>query len=77
MLDNVVEKLSARNILHHHEDVRRRGDHLVELDDVRVAEELQILNLAPDLPHDVKRLDLLSVEDFDGDLVASHLVESH
>ena len=40
-----------------------------------MPEELQILDLSPDLPDDVEALDLLSVQDLDGDLVLSDLVE--
>ena len=40
-----------------------------------MPEELQILDLAPDLPDDVEALDLLSVQDLDRDLVLSDLVE--
>ena len=54
----------------------RREQHLVELDDVRMSEELQILDLPPNLAHHVQVLDLLPVEDLDGNLVASQLVEA-
>ena len=40
-----------------------------------MPEELQILDLSPDLPDDVEALDLLSVQDLDRDLVLSDLVE--
>ena len=49
ILTNVVKELSPRNVLHNHEDVRGRGDDLVQLDDVGVAEHLQDLNLTTDL----------------------------
>ena len=54
----------------------RREQHLVELDDVRMSEELQILDLPPDLAHHIQVLDLLPVEDLDGNLVAGQLVET-
>lgn len=41
-----------------------------------MPEELQILDLPPYLPHHVQVLDLLSVEDLDGNLVPSQLVEA-
>jgi hypothetical protein len=50
--------------------------YLVEFDDVRVPEELQVLNFPPDLAHDVQILDLLPVQDLDRHLVVSDLVES-
>ena len=42
-----------------------------------MAEELQVLDLSPDLANHVQVLDLLPVEDLDGNLVASQLVEAH
>ena len=54
----------------------RREQHLVELDYVRMSEELQILDLPPDLAHHIQVLDLLPVEDLDGNLVAGQLVET-
>ena len=54
----------------------RREQHLVELDDVRMSEELQILDLPSDLAHHIQVLDLLPVEDLDGNLVARQLVET-
>ena len=41
-----------------------------------MAEELQILDLSPDLAHHVQVLDLLPVEDLDGNLVPSQLVKA-
>jgi len=77
VLDNVVEELSATDVLHDHEDVGGRRDDLIQLDDVGVAEELQILDLPPDLSHHVQALNLLPIQDLDGDLVARHLMETH
>ena len=42
-----------------------------------MAEELQILDLSSDLANHVQVLDLLPVEDLDGNLVASQLVEAY
>ena len=74
VLDDMIEQLAARHILHDHEDVRGRVDHLVELDDVRVSEELEVLDLATDLSDHVKRLDLVAVEDLYGHCVTCQLV---
>ena len=41
-----------------------------------MAEEFQILDLPSDLANHVQVLDFLSVEDFDGNLVAGELVEA-
>ena len=54
VLDNVVEELATRHVLHDHEDVTRRVYHLVQLYDVRVSEELEILYLATNLSDHVK-----------------------
>ena len=75
VLDNVIEELAARHVLHHHENVTGRVDHLIELDDVRVAEELEILYLAAYLADHVERLDLVAVEYLDGDRVAGELMQ--
>ncbi len=51
--------------------------YLVELDDVRVAEELHVLNLAANLGDDVEVLDLLTVQNLDRDLVTGDLVRAN
>ena len=40
-LTDVVKQLSSTDILHHHEDVSRCGDDLIQFNDVRMAEQLQ------------------------------------
>ena len=75
MLDNVVKQLSAGDVFHDHKNVGGCGDDLVELDDVGVTEQLQVLNLPPDLSHHVKALDLLTVQNFHGHFVPGDLVE--
>ena len=74
VLDDVVEELSARHIFHDHEDVGGRGDDLVQLDDVRVPEQLEVHDLPPDLAHHVQALDLLPVQDLDGHLALGHFM---
>mmetsp|Transcript_7285 Transcript_7285/g.26071 ORF Transcript_7285/g.26071 Transcript_7285/m.26071 type:complete len:273 (+) Transcript_7285:1135-1953(+) len=74
LLDNVVEELAAGRVLRHHEDVRRRADDLVQLDDVRVPEALQVLDLAPHLLIHVKRANLVAVQDLHRHLVLGDLV---
>jgi len=39
VLNDVIEQLAPGHVLHHHEDVAWRVDHLVELDDVRVPKQ--------------------------------------
>lgn len=48
----------------------------VQLDDVWVSEQLEILDLAFDLPHDIEAADLLSVQDLHSHFVARQLVLS-
>ena len=47
--DDVVEELPVGHVLHHHEDVRGRVDHLVQPDDVRVRAHLEDVDLPPHL----------------------------
>ena len=47
-----------------------------QLDDVRVSEEFEILDLSADLADDIKCFDLLSIEYLDCDLVTGQLVDS-
>ena len=53
------------DVLHDHEYVGGGADDLVQLYNVRMAEQLQVLNLAFDFAHDIQVLDLLSVQDLD------------
>ena len=48
LLDNVVEKLAATHKLHNEEQLLRRLDNLEELDDVRMPDKLQDVNLSCD-----------------------------
>jgi hypothetical protein len=71
---DVLEELPARHVLHDHEDVRRCLDHLIQLDDVWVPEQLQDLDLAPDLLVHPQVLDLLPVHDLHRHLMPRQLV---
>lgn len=104
MLDDIVEEFSTSHVLHNHEDVGRRADHLVsgkksfftveltsktiatldcgpkvflQFDDVWVTEELQVLDLSTNLPHDIEAFDLLTIEDLHGHFMSSHLMSCH
>lgn len=77
MLNDVVKELSARDVFHDHEDVGGCADDLVQFDDVRVSEKFEILNLTPDLAHNVQVFYLLSVQDLDSHFVACQLVLSN
>lgn len=48
--------------------------HHLQLDDVRVSEEFEILDLPLDLPDDIEAADLLPVKDLDSDLVTRQLM---
>ena len=71
-----MEKLKAFFRIRFSNKITWKEKHLVELNDVRMAEEFQILDLPSDLANHVQVLDFLSVEDFDGNLVAGELVEA-
>lgn len=73
MLDNVVEQLATRHILHDHEDVCRRHHDLVQPDDVRMTEPIQVQDLAPNLVHHVQRLDLAAVHDLHGNAMTTRV----
>ena len=48
LLDDVVEQLAATHKLHDEEQLLRRLDNLEELDDVRMPDQLQDINLSSD-----------------------------
>ena len=66
MLDDVVEQLPTGDVLHDHEDVSGRGDHLVKLDNVGMSKQLQNLNLSVDFFSNVHFLYFFSVQYFYG-----------
>ena len=76
MLDDVIKHLATRDILHDHEDVRWRGDHLIQLDYVGVAKQLQNLNFPVNFLSDVHLFYLLPVQNFDGYSVPCELMLS-
>ena len=77
VLDNIIEELPARDVLHDHEDVGGSGDDLVQLDYVRVAEKLQVLDFPANLSHHVQGLDLLPIQNFHSNLVSGHLMKGN
>lgn len=62
LLHNVIEELAARYKLHHHENICRCRDDLIQLDDVRMTKQLEILNLPTNLSHHIEALNFLSIE---------------
>lgn len=90
MLDDVLEEFAARDVLHDHEDVGGCADHLItkktteiqpgtenlQFDDVRMAEEREILDFAANLADHIQDLDLLPVQHLHGHLVARGLMDA-
>lgn len=72
----ILEQLLPR-IFYHHDDIRGRGDDFVELDDVRMSQDFEVLDLTFYAGGHVHVLDLPAVDDLHGDLVAGHRVCSH
>lgn len=83
LLDDVVEKLAPRHILHDQKQLTRRFDNLVQLHNIGVPDNLEDL----DLPHDscdvALVLDLVFFQYFDGHFLIgqnmgtdTHLTES-
>jgi hypothetical protein len=60
--------------LHEQKDVGRSGNDLVQLDDVRMPEQLHVLDFPPDFGHAVFSLDLLTVDHFHGHVVTRQRV---
>ena len=66
---DVIKELAAVRVLHDEEQLLRRLDNFVKLDDMRVPQLFEDLNFLGD-PLDVSLLvNLLLFEDFDGDLL--------
>ena len=76
LLDDVVEKLAAVRVLHDEVQLLGRLDDLVELDDVRVADHLQDLDLAGHALHVRHLADAVLLEDLHGHLLARQLVRA-
>ena len=72
----ILEQLLP-GIFYHHDNVRGRGDDLVEFDDVRMSQDFEVLDLPFYAGGHVHVLDLAAVDDLHGDLVACHRVCGH
>lgn len=72
----ILEQLLP-GIFYHHDNVRTRGDNLVEFDDVRMSQDFEVLDLTFHAGGHVHVLDLAAVDDLHGDLVAGHRVSGH
>lgn len=72
LLDDVVEQLAARTVLHDHVAVRLRLDYLVQLADVRVRQALKGADLELDARQVFAQFRL--VHDLDGHLLAGQRV---
>ena len=65
---DVVEELSAVAVFHDHVEFLLGLNDFVQLDDVRVADLLENFDLASDALHIFLVVDLVLLEDFDGNL---------
>lgn len=75
LLGDVVEELATRAVLHDQEEVLGRLDNLVELDEVRVADQFEDVDLAGDT-FDVRYVhDLLLLQHLHCHLLARPLVD--
>ena len=77
MLDNVVKQFSTRYIFHHHKNICRRGNNLVQFDDMRMPEQFQVLNFSPDLANHIQALDFLSIQNLHSHFMIGNLMESN
>ncbi|KAI3480495.1 hypothetical protein L1887_57341 [Cichorium endivia] len=68
-VDNVLEEFAA-GVFDDHDDVVGRGDDFVQLDDVRMAEQLEVLDLALHTSAHVEARDLAAVDDLHRHTVA-------
>lgn len=73
LVDNVIEEL-ATCVFNDHDDISWSSDDLVELDDMRVSEDLEVLDFSLDSRGHVHVLNLSAVDDLHCDLVASDRV---
>ena len=92
VLDNIIEEFASRHILHYHEYVRWRANALMsacalivrndrekrnaQFYNMRVVKLGQIHDLATDLTHYIKRLDLLPIENFHRHLLLRRLMDA-
>lgn len=74
MVDDVVEQLRT-SILEDHDNLCRCSDDGEELDDVRMSQELQILDLPLDSAGHVASDEFAAGDDLEGDLLAGGLVD--
>jgi hypothetical protein len=69
-LDDVVKKLAALGIFHNQVQLLLGFDDLVELDDLRVSDDLQNVDLSGHALHICNVTDLGLFEDLDGDFLS-------
>ena len=71
LVHDILKQLLPR-IFNDHDDIRRGGDHFVELDDVRMTEDFEVLDFSFDAGGHLHVLDLAAVDYFHGDFVPCH-----
>lgn len=74
--DDVVKQL-AREVLDDHDDVTGARDDVVQFDDVRVAQEGQVLDLAVDAVRHLGGRDLALADELHGDFESGLDMSSH
>ena len=71
---NIVKQFLS-GIFQHHDDLARRCDDGIQLDDVWVAQELQVLNLSLDASSHISRDQLASRYNFQSDLLLADFMD--
>lgn len=75
-LDDVIEEFPSRHILHDQEELPRRLNDLVQLDDIGVAHDLKDLNFAHDSRYIALVFNLFFFKNFDRHLLFGQHVRS-
>lgn len=76
LINDVLEEFAFDGVLHEDVEVLVVLDEFVELDDVGVAEDLEDLDLPGNAGYIAVVLNLLLVDDFDGDLLLGGHVDT-
>ena len=73
VLDQIIKKFTT-GIFQHHDNLLRRRNDRIQLDDMRMPQQLQVLYLPLHSPRHIPRDQLLARYDFERDLLLRHLV---
>ena len=75
LLDDVVKEFATARILHDEEELLRRFNYFVELHDIWVSHDFQNVDFSHDARDIRLVLNLVLLEDLDGDLLLRQLVD--